>query len=103
MAFDARDLDLETQRSQMRFDAAAQLLPMLQRAGRMEREALESVAPKVALECGHEIRQHFAQIARERADSRRPAGVRSLAGQRVPVFLDGEAAGRGGSDDGLDI
>ena len=58
----------------MRLDAAAQLLAVLQRARRVERELRSRRAqPQLVLQRRHQVGQQLAEVARQRADARAPS------------------------------
>ena len=81
MALGRGEADVEVERRQHLLDAAAQLLPMLQRARRMEhqrragrvfgrlRTAALAHARPVRQQRRHQAVQQFAQVAREGADA----------------------------------
>jgi hypothetical protein len=94
-------------------DAAAQLLPVLQRARRMEHQRRagacsgDSAPRRSRTPCqlreqrGHQAVQELAQVAGERADASGLLGVVGVARQRVAVVLDRDAAARRVHHDGL--
>src|SRR5450631_3833142 len=94
MTIGARDADLESQGPQIHFNFSVQSLAVLQGAWGMKRKPSAPVKSHFPPQGGHELRQKLAQIARDRADSRRLFGLCNVAGQGMPILLDRQAAGR---------
>ncbi len=91
--------DLRAQRDQQRLDRAADPLPMLQRARRVEREALASGRRHLLLQPGHVVGQPLGEVARRLAHALCLRRVTGVLAQQVPVLLDHAAAARGVEDD----
>ena len=117
------DANVEAERRQRRLDAAAQALAVLQRARRMEGQALPfrqrlafrrqgctpSRLPRRAgerqavAEYRDETGEELGKVARQVGDATRLRRVRRIVRERVAVLLDGDAAARCVHHDRLDL
>lgn len=86
----ARHLHREAERGQVGLDAAPELLPVLQGAGRVEADDLLRVglARQLRLQHRHQRGQELAQVLGQLADARGPGGVHRVVAQDVAVLLD---------------
>src|SRR4051812_14457762 len=83
---------------QQRLDLAADLLAVLQRAGRLECHLAACAAAGDHLWC-----QHLAKVTRQRRNTRRFFAVALVPGEVMPVFLHRHAAAARGHHDRLDF
>ncbi len=91
---------IEAQRVQVRFHAAAQLLPVLQGAGWMKGNGRIG-GGHAALQRPCDLGQQLAEIPRDFTDALCLVGIGGVVAQQVAIFLDRHAAARGVHDDGL--
>ncbi len=109
----ARHLDLEPERGQVLLHRAAQLLAVLQAAGRMKRQmpARARVAgrrprnplrPALA-QCRHDGGQQLAQVPGQFADALGLGGVGGFVLEEMPVLAHRDAASGGVHDEGFDL
>ena len=87
-------------RLEQRFDAAADALPVLQRARRLPRDARSAAADESGT---HEVvwLDEFRQVARRTADAPRPRRIVRVAAQESPIVLHHQPAGARGTHDGF--
>ena len=88
----------KAQCAQVLFYAAAQLLAVLQRAGRVEHHARCAFHRQKA---ARNFGQKFAQVSGEAGDTLRFVGIGLVVGQGVGIVFDGAAAAGRVHDDGF--
>ena len=96
----AGELDLKAQSTQVLLHPAAQLLAVLQRAGRVEGHGLRH-GLDAAFQLRAELGQPFAQVLGERTDARSFGRVSRVVCQQVAVVFDRDATAGGVHQDGF--
>ncbi len=92
-------MHIDPDRPQHALDLAADLLAVLQGAGRMECDPLLDFAIQLGQQLRLEIRQDFTQVLGQRRNPRGSLRIRRVMREQVAVFLDRRAATGGGHHD----